>query len=150
MKENIKRYMIGTLLIALLMSVCFISGYRSAKIVIVGQSADQATLVTAAHIPESELQDYDLIYTDYDKDIAIYRSLKHTVPKPEVNEKVTITGGITGIVSEVDDTGFTIRVDDFNEIVYGQSGVSVTDSIGHYIGFISYLSGKSEVYCISY
>jgi hypothetical protein len=136
---------------AIILSIGLAAGAMFNRQRIVGCNKDYSTFVTAAHIPKSQFKNSEILYKDEIKDIAIYRNTKYKIKSPNVGEKILINDSVSGEVSYVDgDNGFIVRVDDYNEIVYGLSGTSVKDKSGTYYGFVSYLYGKSEIYCISY
>lgn len=108
-------------------------------------------MVTAAHIDGNDFKGYKRIYTDEDKDLAVYinQNFKPHHPEPE-----TIVASadfvIKGTVISTDVDGFFFEPEDNSKIKKGISGTKIYDDEGKYLGFISYVNESGEVYCLSY
>ena len=117
----------------------------------VGESNSDYIMVTAAHIDGNDFKGYKRIYTDEDRDLAVYinQTYKPYHPEPET----TVASAdfvIKGTIVSTDVDGFFFEPDDNSKIKKGISGTKIYDDEGKYLGFISYVNESGEVYCLSY
>lgn len=106
--------------------------------------------ITAGHIPPSEVQDMERIYLSPYEDYAIYIQNTYEPKELKLRTQVIIGEDIKGTVVYSDSTSFTVKVEDWEDIQNGISGLRVTDSLGNPIGFVSSVIDFSEISCVRF
>lgn len=97
--------------------------------------------ITANHLVDTSKLG-EKIYSDPDRDYAIYYNKDFKHKEPNIGDKMYLEDLYLGIVSKIDDSSFEVSLDDPTVIEFGMSGKYVTDKDGVSYGFIS--SFKSD------
>ena len=99
---------------------------------------------TVAHIDLTNRTDLQLIGTDTENDVAIYKYVKPEY-NIEIGDTVYLVGGATATVVSCDAVGFTI---DSNSITAGMSGTAVCTDNKVQIGIISSRMNDGYYRCV--
>lgn len=141
MNYSLKRYRkLSALLLCLLLSGC-----GSSKM----NSSSDYVLVTAAHIPESYYPEYEQVYVEPDKDVAVYINKEYKPDIPKKEDTVYIDN-VKGKVIDTDDYGCYIELDDLSIVKQGLSGTRVFSADNLYIGFVSACNKDKVIYCLCF
>lgn len=110
--------------------------------------ADSIVLETAAHIPQEQLEGYDLVWSDAETDRAVYIKRDYT---PTVNIQVgceCLLNDMTVTVTDIDEQGVYLSLGD-NLAMHGISGSPITYQ-GVPFAFVSRATSVSDIYAVFY
>ena len=111
-----------------------------------GDFVDETVVTWVAHVPNT-FDDMELVYVDYENDIAYYKYVGDKVT-PEVGDTLRLYDGTAVTVTSLSDMYFTIKSDDPSVFYTGLSNTPVQWENGTVVGYISTLMDNGQVKCI--
>ena len=109
---------------------------------------DSLVLETAAHIPQDQFPDYQLVWSDEETDRAVYIRINYEPQTTIVVGDECLLGAIPVTVTDTDSQGVYLSLGDtFAE--HGMSGTPVTYN-GIPFAFVSRATSVNSVYAVFY
>lgn len=101
-------------------------------------------------VDHMEIEGYTKVYSNPEKDIALYIFEEYEPDLPMENTKVIVDGVIDAVLTSADGCNFYIEVDDPGDIHYGLSGTKVTTEDGKELGFVQSSVSSNTLKCYAY